>query len=252
MGAARSRLLRQLRAAACAFVVAFAAIPAFAASYAVEPTTFTLTPPVRNATMTLTNLSPVPIRLHVSAAAWSENDAGTMRLVPSPDIVIFPQLFTIPPLGKQVVRAAVVGAPREAEQPFRIVIDDMPGLDEIVQSGSARITMRTRFTVPVYVEPASPAAASHIENVGMHGGLLSFAVVNTGSTHVGGAALAVTGRDASGKTVYAAKVAGWHVLAGERRVFALAFGGGCLRSVTIAPDAGAVPAAQTVDLAACK
>jgi P pilus assembly chaperone PapD len=238
MDAARSRLLRRLGAVVSAAVVALAAIPASAASYAVEPTTFTLTPPVRNATMTLTNLSPVPIRLHVSAAAWSEDDAGTVRLDRSPDIVIFPQLFTIPL--------------RDAEQPFRIVIEDMPALDEVVQTGGARIVMRTRFTVPVYVEPASPATASRIEKVAVHGGLLSFTVVNMGSTHVGGAALAVTGRDASGRTVYVGKVAGWHVLAGERRVFALAFGGGCLRSVTVAPDAGVIPAAQTVDLAACK
>lgn len=252
---AQSRLTRGLCAAVTAFGLACGmAGGAFAASYAVEPSTFTLVPPVRNATITVTNLSPEPIRFQVSGLAWSENDAGAMRLTKTSDVVVFPQMFTVPSLGSQRVRLAVVAAPRSSEQAFRIVIEDLPPLGETVHAAAgARISMRTRFTLPVYVEPAIRAPSSQIDDVGIHDGLLTFAVLNTGNTHLAGDSLSVDGRDASGRTVFSNIIAAWHVLAGERRVYTLNIGKAtCFRTLTISPDAGGVPPAHTVDLAVCK
>jgi fimbrial chaperone protein len=227
---------------------------AFAGSYAVQPSTFTLVPPERNATMTLTNLSSEPIRLQVSGVAWSENENGTMLLTRAPGIVIFPQFFTIPALGTQVVRAAVVTPLSTTEQTFRIVIEDMPPLGEIVHAAPGmRISMRTRFTLAVYVEPALPAPSSRIEDVRVREGVLTFAVRNTGNTHLAGASLSVDGRDASGRSVFSKSVNDWHVLAGERHVYAFNLGTAtCSRNLTISLGAGAVPPAQTFDVAACQ
>ena len=246
--------MRGLHAAIAAFGLAFGTTGgAFAASYAVEPSTFTLVPPVRNATIALTNLSQEPVRLQVSGVAWRENDAGTMRLTPTSDLVVFPQFVTIPPLGTQRVRAAVVAPPGTTEQAFRIVVEDLPPLGEIVHATAAtQISVRTRFTLAVYVEPAINAPSSRIEDVAVHDGLLTFAVRNTGNTHVGGHSIAVNGRDASGRTVFSGRIDDWHVLAGQRRVYTLDIGKAtCSRTLTISPDAGGMPA-QTVDVAACK
>jgi fimbrial chaperone protein len=227
---------------------------ASAGSYAVEPSTFRLKPPMRNATMTLTNLSPQAIRLQVSGLAWTENDQGKMRLTPTPDLVVFPQIFTIPPLGRQVVRAVVVAPYHPVEQAFRIVIEELPPLDEVVSSaGGTRISIRTRFTLPVYVEPANPAPSLRIEDIALHGDVLTFAVLNSGNTHLAGDALSVSGRDAAGRSVASIKIGDWHVLAGQRRDYAVVIGTAtCLRKLTISTNAGGVPAAQTVDVAACK
>jgi len=252
---AQSRLTRGLGSAVAAFGLALGmAGGAFAATYGVEPSTFTLVPPVRNATITLTNLSDDPIRLQVNGLAWAESDNGTMCLTKTSDIVVFPQLFTIQPHGMQRVRAAVVAPLSTTEQTFRIVIEDLPPLGETIRAtAGARISMRTRFTLAVFVEPAIRAPSSRIEEVGVRDGLLSFTVLNTGNTHLSGDSLSVNGRDTSGKTVYSNKIDAWHVLAGGHRVYTLDVGRAtCLRKVTIAPDAVSGPLPQTVDVAACK
>jgi fimbrial chaperone protein len=252
--AAQSRLTRGLGPAVVSLGLAFGmAGRVFAASYAVEPSTVTLAPPVRNATLTLTNLSQEPIRFQVQGLAWTESDAGATRLMKTPDVVVFPQLFTIPPLGTQRVRAAIVAPPSSTEQTFRIVIEDLPPLGETLHAAPGeRITMRTRFTVALYVEPAVRAPAWRIESPDVHDGLLTFAVLNTGNTHLAGDSLFVSGRDASGKTVVSSEIAEWHVLAGERHVYTLEIGKAtCVRKLTISPGTVGMPPADTVDVAAC-
>jgi fimbrial chaperone protein len=226
-----------------------------AASYAVAPSTFTLVAPARNATITLTNLSLEPIRFQVSGLAWSENTAGTALLTPTPDLVVFPQLFTIPPLGTQVVRGAVIAPPRATERTFRIAIETMPPLGEIVHATAGmQINMRTRFMVPIYVQPAVHVFSSRIEYVAVHGDRLTFAVLNTGNTHLAGASLFVNGTDAGGKTVLSRTIDDWHVLAGARREYTLEIAAAtCFQKLTIGADAGdGLPSAQTVDVAACR
>jgi fimbrial chaperone protein len=249
-----SRPMRALSAAAIALGLALGVGGAASAgSYAVEPSWFTLVPPVRNATITLTNLSSEPIRLEVTGLAWAENDNGVTRLTPSSDILVFPRLMTIPALGRQLVRAAVVGPLRPSEQAFRIVIEELPALAEIVHAtDGARISIRTRFTLPVYVEPVNPAPSSRIEDVAVRDGVLTFALLNTGNIHAAGSALFVNGRDAGGRNVLSNEIGDWHVLVGERRVYTVDIGKNtCLRHLTISPSTGAVPPAQTVNVAAC-
>jgi fimbrial chaperone protein len=238
--------------AACGLASAVAT-GASAASFVVEPSTFTLMQPVRNATITLTNLSSEPLRLQVRGLAWNESDAGKMQLTPSDGIVVFPQLFTIPPLGMQRVRAAVVAPLSTFEQTFRIVIEDMPPIEDAVHAiAGARISMRTRFTLAVFVEPATPAPAGRIEDIRLHGGVLSFVVRNVGNTMLSGEALSVVGRDASGKAVFADKLDRWYVLTGGSRLYTRDIGKqacASIRKLTISPDAGSVLPAQTVDVA---
>jgi fimbrial chaperone protein len=254
---ARSFVMRGLRAVVIALGLAGSSVAsASAAAFVVEPSSFTLVPPVRNATITLTNLSSEPLRLQVRGLAWSENATGTRQLTPTSDVVVFPQLVTIPPMGTQRVRAAVLAPPSAIEQTYRIVIEDMPPLDEAVHAQAGeRISMRTRFTLAVYVEPATPALAGRIEDIHLHDGVLSFAVRNVGNTLLSGNALSVSGRDASGNAVFADKIDRWYVLAGGRRVYTLDIGKSTcasVRKLMISPEAGSMLPAQTVDVnAAC-
>jgi fimbrial chaperone protein len=249
-------LTRGLAAAVAALGFALcAAGGAAASSFAVEPSTFTLVLPTRNATITLTNLSDQPVRLRVSGQAWSEDDAGTFALTPTSALIVFPQLFTIPPKGVQRVRAAVVAPPSSVEQAFRIVIEDLPPLDQTIRATpGTNITIRTRFTLPIYVEPLSRAPAGRLENVGAHDGRLTFTVQNLGNTHLAGDTMSVAGRDGKGKVLFADTIDRWHVLAGARRIYTLGVDKAVcasLRSVTISSPAASMLPAQTVDVASC-
>ena len=104
--------------------------------FAVDPVEFTLIPPVRNTTVVMTNLSDDPLRLQVSVQAWTQDEDGTAKMSPTSGVIVFPQLFTLPPKSSQRVRAAIVAPLSATEQTFRIVIEDLPTRRD--RAGAAR------------------------------------------------------------------------------------------------------------------
>jgi P pilus assembly chaperone PapD len=248
-------LVRGLSATLAAFVLTFGVAGSSGVSFAVDPVTFNLVPPVRNATVTLTNLSTDPLRLQVSVQAWTQSENGTMQLTPTTGVIVFPQLFTLQPSSAQRLRAAVIAPLSTNEQTFRIVVADLPSFGDTVAAprGRTNITVRTRFLVPLYVEPAVRTRAGRFENAAMHDGHLTFALVNSGTVHLEGLTLPIQLHDANGGTLFSADAGRWNVLAGGRRVFTVDTGktkcpaGG---NLAISPGGGMLPA-QTVSVSAC-
>jgi fimbrial chaperone protein len=191
----------------------------------------------------------------VGGFAWSEDEAGTFRLAATSNVVVFPQLVTIPPLGVQRVRAAFVAAASSNEQAFRIVIEDIPSLDETIHAApGANISIRTRFTLPVYVEPVTRVRSARIQGAEVRNGKLSFSLINSGNTHLSGSSLNVDGRDGAGKTVFASKIEEWHVLAGASRIYTVEISKSecaAMRKLTISAGDSRMLTAQTVDVASC-
>jgi fimbrial chaperone protein len=250
----RPAFVRALSAAIAAFGLTFG-VASSGVSFAVDPVTFTVAPPVRNATMTLTNLATTPLRVQVSVAAWTQGDDGKMKLAPTTGVIVFPQLFTLPPSTGQRLRAAVVAPISTTEQTFRIIVADLPSLGESVAAprGKTSITVRTRFLVPLYVEPAVRTKAAHFENAAMHDGKLTFALINTGTIHVEGLTLPVQLRDPSGANLFSTDAGRWNVLAGGRRIFTLDTGNAkCVvgANLTISPGGGMLPV-QALRVSAC-
>lgn len=251
----RPALVRGFTAAVAAFGLTFGVAGSSGVSFAVDPVTFTVAPPVRNATITLTNLSTDPLRLQVSVQAWTQSENGTMQLSPTTGVIVFPQLFTLLPSSAQRLRAAVVAPISTNEQTFRIIVADLPPLGETVAAprGKTNITVRTRFLVPLYVEPALRTRAGRFENAAMHDGKLTFALVNSGTVHLEGLTLPIALHDANGAALFSTDAGRWNVLAGGRRIFTVDTGktkcvvGG---NLTISPGGGMLPA-QTVRVSAC-
>lgn len=250
----RAAVIRGVSAAIGAFALTFG-VASSGVSFAVDPVTFTVSPPVRNATITLTNLSTEPLRLQVSVQAWTQSESGELKLSPTSGVIVFPQLFTLLPSTAQRLRAAVVAPISTTEQTFRIVVADLPSLGESVAAprGKATITVRTRFLVPLYVEPAVRTRAAHFENVAMHDSKLTFALVNTGTIHVEGLTLPVHLREPNGADLFSTDAGRWNVLAGGRRIFTLNTGKTkCVvgANLTVSPDGGTLPS-QTLRISAC-
>jgi fimbrial chaperone protein len=223
-------------------------------SFAVDPVTFTLVPPVRNATITLTNLSTDPLRLEVSVQTWTQSEDGRMVLAPTPGVIVFPQLFTLAPSSSQRLRAAVIAPISTSELTYRIVVADLPSFGETVSAprGTANITVRTRFLVPLYVEPAVRTSAGRFENVAIHGGHLTFALINTGNVHLEGLTLPIQLRDANGAAVFSDDAGRWNVLAGGRRIFTVSLGKTkCAAGSSLKISPGGILPTQTVSVSAC-
>jgi len=251
----RPAFVRAVSVASAAFGLTLGLPASSGVSFAVDPVTATLTPPVRNATISLTNLSTDPLRLQVSVQAWTQSENGTMQLAPTSGVIVFPQLFTLLPSAGQRIRAAVVAPVSTNEQAYRIVVADLPPLGEAVEAprGRTNITVRTRFLVPLYVEPAVRTRAGRFEDAAIHDGKLTFALVNTGTVHLEGLTLPIHLRDANGAELFSSDAGRWNVFAGGRRVFTLETNKSkCAagRNLVISPGGGMLPA-QTLSVSAC-
>ncbi len=248
-------MVRGVIAAASVFGLTCGVASSSGVSFAVDPVTFTLVAPVRNATVSLTNLSTDQLRLQVSVQAWTQSEDGKMVLTPTSGVIVFPQLFTLAPSSAQRLRAAVIAPVSANEQTYRIVVADLPSFGDTIAAprNAANITFRTRFLVPLYVEPAVRTKAGHFENATMHGGKLTFGLVNTGTVHLEGLTLPIQLRDANGSVAFSDDAGRWNVLAGGRRIFTVDVGKtkcAAGRNLAIAPGGGMVPA-QTVSVSAC-
>lgn len=172
----------------------------------------------RSGTVTISNPSAETVRMQVTAYAWREDERGRTMLSAPQGLVVYPLLFTILPFSEQRVRAASVDPPAAVERSFRMMIEALPTAS--AAPGAPGVSLRTRFSIPVFVAPASPTPASgHTEAVALHRSTISFSVVNGANVRLGGPDLLVEGWNDRGTLLFAQSVGPWYVLAESRRVF---------------------------------
>jgi fimbrial chaperone protein len=107
-------------------------------------------------TITLYNLGDRPLYGQVRVFRWDQADAHD-NLTATQDLVASPPLIEIPAHGEQYVRlvrsdTANVGE----EQSYRLLIDELSAADSTTENG---VTIRLRYSVPVFVEPDGMARA---------------------------------------------------------------------------------------------
>jgi fimbrial chaperone protein len=208
-----------------------------------SPAGLTISPPARATALTISNLSAEPLRLQVSAYAWAAAPDGSIKLTSTRDVIVFPQLVTIPGFAKQEIRAAVLIPPGTSEKTYRIVVDQLPSQQNAAQSASGhnmKIMLRYRYTVPIFQEPLVPRLSGAITAAAMKRGKVTFTILNTGNAHLGLDEIRVIGRDAAGRVIFSQPFRGWLVTVGNQRTYSFAAPqAGCssVRSVTLAPPA---------------
>lgn len=129
--------------------------PARAATLQISPVTLELAPDAPAAGITLRNPGARPIYGQVRTYRWTQ-ESGDDVLTPSPELVASPPLLQIAAQADQLVRLVRVARdkpPRELS--YRILIDELPTPDAPVTSG---ITIRLRYSIPVFVTPDAAAA----------------------------------------------------------------------------------------------
>jgi fimbrial chaperone protein len=116
--------------------------------------------------------------------------------------------------------------------------------------------MRTKIGIPVFVRPAKPSRAAVIEGVSVEGGKVLARVRNTGNLHISVETIAVTGTGGSGATTFSKEGAGWYVLPGATRIFAVPMTAAeCTPTTRVAVEVighrGSLKGASEVSPAAC-
>jgi fimbrial chaperone protein len=224
-----------------------------AAPIDISPVTVILTPPARVAQITIKNPSEQPLRIQVFAFTWTDAPDGSIKMTPTHDVIVFPQLVTIPLFGTQQIRAAFVSPPAAFEKTYRILIDVLPSLSDVDQlSGpGVLLSIRTRFTVPIFQEPLVPRMSGKITTASAKRGTIQFTIANSGNTHLGGDEIRIIGRNDAGRVIFSEPFRGWYVLTESKRTFSFRApqdGCGDVRSVSIAPPSDANVPAKDIEV----
>jgi fimbrial chaperone protein len=193
---------------------------ASAATFSVNPTQIMLSDKTASALLTLTNDSDEPIRFQLSAFAWTQTPAGELQLTPSKDVVFFPALLTLGPKEQRRIRVGAVVPAAAVERTYRIFVEELPPLQPANTGAAVRVL--TKMGVPIFLRPAKEAATATLNDLGLRGSTLHFAVANTGTVHFVPEQIQVRALGRDGKTVFENNLAGWYILAGGRREFGVA------------------------------
>lgn len=210
--------------------------PAMAASLQVAPILVELEDGMNAEALWLTNSGEAPIRAQVRVLAWSQA-ASEDELQPSRDLLASPPILEIAPGERQLVRIVRPDpGPVQAEQAFRLLVDELPSPELEASSG---LQFLLQYSIPVFVLPpgvaprdaAGPDAATDASalsaTVTDAGAQAMLTVVNRGNQRVRLSALASV--DASGtETMLLPGLVGY-VLAGQRMQWPLEVAADALR-----------------------
>lgn len=189
---------------------------ALASSLQISPVMVELQSGQQAAGVTLSNPGNQPLFGQVRVFRWNqtlEDDA----LEATDDVVASPPLIRIDGGAQQLVRLIVRGGDVSVERSYRVLIDEIPGPDSATANG---VTIRLRYSVPVFVEPAGPPRLPkltwhlgrnaqgwllRVSNTGEHRGQLSNVRIVTADGQVQPVTEGLLGYALAGKTRQ------WHI-----------------------------------------
>jgi len=193
-----------------------------AAAFRVTPIQVTLSSTNSSALLTLTNESSETLRFQVSAHAWTQGRKGEIELAPTQDIVFFPALLTLEAGKERKIRVGTSSPAGTVERTYRLFVEELPPAEQPKGSATPRseVRVRTKMGIPVFLQPAAkPEVAGAIESPALENGQLRFRVRNTGNVHFTLLSVRITGKSASGETIFEKQAEGWYVLPGGIREY---------------------------------
>ena len=144
-----SALRRTLAALLCA------AGAAHAASLQISPVTIEFGADDTATGITLRNPGERPVYVQVRVFRWDQAN-GEDALTPTQDLLASPPLIEVGKQAEQLIRVVRASrAPAGTEQTYRLLIDELPQPGEAPANG---VSIRLRYSIPVFVEPAASGA----------------------------------------------------------------------------------------------
>jgi fimbrial chaperone protein len=223
-----------------------------AGGFQVSPMNVNLTARERTGSIAVTNPGDLPLHLEIQAFSWVQKSDGRAVLDATDELLVFPQLLTIPPHERRDLRVATTVSSGERERAYKVSITDV-GEFAKAAPGTTGLTIRMQMNVPVFLGPTLERRAASIEATAVRNGMLGFSVSNGGSRHFVTHDVHITGAGSGMQTIFTNDFQGDDVLPEGKRDYRVALPRNrCseLRSLTIRLTAGDQPLSQTLGLPA--
>jgi fimbrial chaperone protein len=189
----------------------------------VSPVSLTIRDGVRTGSIEIRNPGTERKRFEVAAVSWRQDRDGQPRLSPTTDVFFHPALLDIPPGGKGIVRAGVKSGGAPTERTYRLIVTELEPPPRAGGAGIAALTMLTRLSVPIFVEPKSPRSEPAVDALRVEARKIAFSLVNRGNSHYVAKRLSVRGVDEVGEALFEIARDGWYVLPGDPSDYELDF-----------------------------
>jgi fimbrial chaperone protein len=128
--------------------------PALAQNFQVSPITIQLQPGQMTTTLVVTNNGTATSGLQIRPFQWNQA-AGADQLTPTEDLLASPPITEVNAGAAQTFRLILRRPATNTESSYRVLIDELP---PPATPGMIRVALR--FSVPIFVEPASRALAA--------------------------------------------------------------------------------------------
>ncbi len=207
-------------AIASLFVALAATQAACAAAFAVSPIRIDLDRGTRTGLVNIASEDERRIYFQLKLYEWTQTPTGEDHYAESTDLIFFPQILTVEPNDRRIVRIGLRSPPQAPEKAYRLFIEEMPDPNEPPSSG-ARVAVRLRFGVPIFVAGSEAKPRIEITRVEGAKGVLAVEVRNTGERQFRIEEITALAADK-----VAAQAAGWYVFPGVTRLFQVPFGAG--------------------------
>jgi fimbrial chaperone protein len=196
---------------------------ASAAQFDIAPVSLSLSDKTSSGTLVLTNRSSEALRFHVTVFSWSQRADGEMVLNPTNDIVFFPAMLTLNPKQSRQLRVGMKVKAGATEKTYRLFVQELPPLVKSKEDEPNAVRVLTKMGLPIFIEPsgrAKPVPA--VSGLAVKGDALSFDIKNAGNAHMRVEKSVITVKDGAAKVIHTQEAAGWYVLAGGTRTYAVA------------------------------
>lgn len=194
--------------------VALGPAGAQAAAFGVTPIRIDLEPASRTGIITVSNDDQRRLTFQVKLAEWTQAPNGDDQHADSADLVFFPQILTVEPGEKRLVRVGLKGPLPARERAYRLYIEELPDTADKGGGGGAQIAVRMRFGVPIFVGDGKGEARPEFAAVNPGKGRLEVALRNNGERAARFEELLLLAGD---KVV--ARANGWYVFPGATKAF---------------------------------
>jgi fimbrial chaperone protein len=226
-------MIRRLTALA---LILGAAPSARAAGLQIVPVLVELSAAEPRATITVKNVTDVPVRLELAASAWDQAPDGQMRLAPAPEILVYPPLLQLAPQEERKVRVSTTGTFGAKEQSYRLFLRELPPPQKPGEKPGVQFL--TRVGVPIFLLPPRPELRAEIAGAAVHRNHLAVTLKNTGNTRLSPGKVKIEALGSDGKSVLSTSADVWYVLAGGERALDVTLPAeGCARARSVIVEA---------------
>jgi fimbrial chaperone protein len=182
----------------------------------VSPIQIYLSQKTTNAMLTVRNDGTEVTRYQISAFAWSESPQGEMKLDATKDVIFFPTLLSLKPGEQRNIRVGVNAPVGQTEKTYRVFVEELPSAEKKKEMG---VRILTKVGIPIFLQPAQMNPKATVQNLEIVNGQVSFAVKNSGNSHLRTQIVRARGEGEGTSPVFEAKQNGWYLLAGGDRVY---------------------------------